>query len=98
MAGIVERGGDPLSWSVALARKHARQAMRRAQGDRACPQSLLGQLAEATQDGYTRAKSKKARSWPHKKRPKPPGRPKIALATQEQVLLAQEFREEKVPA
>lgn len=95
LAGILARGQDPLSWSVALARKHVRQAMRRAAGAQRCPARLADRLARATQDGYERHGSKKARDWPHKKREKPPGEPKIRVATREEVSCAQELREEK---
>lgn len=95
LAGILARGQDPLSWSVALARKHVRQAMRRAVGVRRCPAPLADQLATATRDGYERHGSKKARDWPHKKREKPPGEPKIRVATAEEVSCAQEVRNKK---
>src|SRR5206468_6836574 len=80
VAGIVGRGGDPLTWSVARARQWVRQALRRAGQRRAGP-SLRERLAEAVRDGYARTRPKRARSWPHKKRGRAPGEPKIEVAT-----------------
>jgi hypothetical protein len=95
---ILARGGDPLAWSVALARKQVRQAMRRALGGARCEGSLQDRLGQATHDGYSRQGSKKARNWPHKKREKPPGAPKITVATPQQVRCAQQLQREKVAA
>ena len=98
VSAILRRGGDPLAWSVALARKHVRQTMRRAVSDRRRGTSLSEQLAQATQDGHERLGSKKARNWPHKKREKPPGEPKIMLATAEQIQRAQDLQHENAAA
>ena len=98
VSAILRRGGDPLAWSVALARKHVRQTMRRAVSDRRRSPSLSEQLAKATQDGHERSGSKKARNWPHKKREKPPGEPKIMPATAEQIQRAQDLQNEKAAA
>lgn len=78
--GIIERGRDPLSMSVAASLRIVRQAMRtqrrwRYRGD------VRILLARARKDEYRRSSSKKARDWPHKKREQPPGRPKIREAT-----------------
>jgi hypothetical protein len=94
-AGIVGRGGDPLSWSVALARQRLRQAVRRAAGGRRCRVSLADRLATATRDGYRRRGSKRARDWPHKKREKPPGGPALRVATAQEVRQAQRLRHEE---
>jgi hypothetical protein len=98
VSAILERGCDPLSWSVAAARKRVRQALRRACGNRKCRISLHDQLGETTKDGYQRRSSKKARNWPHKKREKPPGEPKIAVASAEQVEQAQKLATETMAA
>jgi hypothetical protein len=82
VAAIVARGGDPLGWSVALARKRVRAALR---GPDRRGRRLAGLLAEAVQDGYRRLGRKEARDWPHKKREKPPGAPKIREATAQEV-------------
>jgi hypothetical protein len=97
-AAILSRGGDPLLWSAAGARKRVRQAMRRALGERGEGVDLPAQLAEAVQDGYERTGSKKARDWPHQKRPKPPGAPNIVLATAEQVLRAKRLQTQEAVA
>jgi len=95
VAALAGRGGDPLSWSVALARRWVRQALRRALGGGRSPLSLEGQLAAATQDGYARPGSKEARDWPHKKRQKPPGEPRVAPATAEQRERAREVKAQR---
>ena len=95
VAALVGRGGDPLSWSVALARRWVRQALRRCLKGESGPQTLEEQLATATQDGYQRHGGKQARDWPHKKRQKPPGEPQVAQATAEQRERAQEVKAKK---
>jgi len=84
---IVAAGGDPLALSVAAALRQVRRAIR------AGPRSpkariLLGRLRAAVKDPYVRRSSKKAREWPHKKKDKLPGLPRIEIATQEQLLQA----------
>lgn len=49
-------------------------------------------LRKALVDRYARTSSKKARNWPHKKREKPPGVPKVRTATKTEVLKAQKIR------
>ncbi len=90
VSAIVERGGDPLSWSVALARKNVRAALR---GPSRRGRRLPELLATAVKDNYQRLGSKKARDWPHKKREKPPGAPKIREATEQEVNKAKRLRE-----
>lgn len=93
VAGIIEKGKDPLLCSVATARKRVRRAMRNAGRSRPRGRqgTLLEELAEAMQDGYTRHGSKKARNWPQKKKEKPPGAPKITSASSQQRKRAQRF-------
>ena len=81
---ILAAGGDPLALSVASALGHVRQAIRH--GPYA-PKAriLLGRLHAAVKDTYVRKASKKARDWPHKKKDKPPGLPRIQIATQQQL-------------
>ena len=88
VAGILARGGDPLCWSVALARSRVRRAMRLAPTSRRCRESLSAELAQATKDDYLREGSKKARDWPHKKKEEPPGNPEIKLADAGQIRAA----------
>jgi len=84
---IVAAGDDPLALSVATALRQVRLAIRRGPGS---PKAriLLGRLGAAVKDSYVRRTSKKARDWPHKKKDKPPGLPRIQIATQEQLLQA----------
>jgi hypothetical protein len=89
VAAIVERGRDPLSWSVALARKNVRAALR---GPTLGGPRLPELLAAAVKDNYQRLGSKKARDWPHKKREKPPGPPRIREATEQEVNKAKQLR------
>jgi hypothetical protein len=89
---ILARGGDPLRWSAAKARNRVRRSMRRALTRRHRDRSLVRDLGWATQDGYVRRGSKKARDWPHKKKEKPPGDPKIQSANAEQLRAAQRFK------
>ncbi|MFO0930328.1 MAG: IS4 family transposase [Gemmataceae bacterium] len=94
VSAILAAGGDPLSWSVALARKTVRRAMRPTGGSRRQP-PLQEQLAAATQDEYERRGSKQARDWPHKKREKGPGAPKIRAATADEVQRATRFQSKR---
>jgi len=84
VAALVARGRDPLRWSVARARDRVRQSMRAARGRRKEDRRLSQDLAGAVKDNYRRGGSKKARNWPHKKKEKPPGSPKIQSPTAEQ--------------
>jgi hypothetical protein len=80
---ILARGRDPLRWSAAAARDRIRESLRLAlKGSQ--DHALIDELGRALKDNYERHGSKKARDWPHKKREKPPGAPKIQSATAEQ--------------
>jgi hypothetical protein len=81
---ILSRGGDPLRWSAAAARNRVRKSLRSALTGCHLDRSLVNDLGQAVKDGYVRLRSKKARRWPHKKKEKPPGSPKIRLATRKQ--------------
>jgi Transposase DDE domain len=98
VANILARGGDPLSWSAALARNRVRCSMRRALSGRHRDRSLAGDLAWAVHDNYVRHGSKKALDWPHKKNEKPPGSPKIQLATAKQKRAIQRLIAKQVAA
>lgn len=95
VSAIIERGGDPLSWSVALARKQVRAAMRDALKGRERGGDLAARLAAAVKDTYERTGSKKAHAWPHKKKEKPPGSPKIRLAKAQEIKKAKRLRQHK---
>ena len=81
---ILAAGGEPLTLSVATALHRLRLAIRHGPGS---PKArfLLGGLHAAVKDSYVRRSSKKARDWPHKKKDKPPGLPRIQIASQEQL-------------
>jgi hypothetical protein len=81
---IVADGDDPLGLSVATALRQVRLAIRH--GPRS-PKAriLLARLGDAVKDSYVRKTSKKARDWPHKKKDKPPGLPRIRIASEEQL-------------
>ncbi len=91
VVGILERGGDPLRFSVAVARDRLRVTLRRSLGRRRA-RPLAAELAEAVRDGYERRRPKRARSWPHKKRDKPPGAPKVVPATPQLIQRAQRLQ------
>ncbi len=95
VAKIVARGGDPLAWSAAKARDRVRRSMRRALSRRHADHRLAHDLAWATKDCYVRHRRKKARNWPHKKKERPPGNPKIRLATAKQRRDAQRLKAKK---
>ena len=92
VGAIVERGGDPLRWSAAAARRQVRRCMQRAQGQRRPGRTLQDELAAALRDDYERTGRKKARDWPHKKREKPPGNPKITLASKQEIRRAKKVK------
>lgn len=70
--------------SVAATLRTLRQWMRRRTG-RPPSKGLRGALRKAAVDRYTRRRPKEARDWPHKKRDKPPGSPKLRMATRAEV-------------
>ena len=62
--------------SLADALRAIRRAMERVRNGTSC--STLGEkLMEAVCDEYVRRSSKRARDWPHKKRERPPGCPRL---------------------
>lgn len=63
-----------------------REAMSRGRGF-----NLDKALARLEPDTYVRRGAKKARHWPHRKRPKPPGAPKARNATAAEIALAIEL-------
>lgn len=98
VAGILARGGDPLSWSAALARNRVRRSMRSALTGRRQDRGLAHDLARTTKDTYARLGSKKARDWPHKKKEKPPGNPNIQVANAEQRRAVQRLKAKREAA
>jgi hypothetical protein len=65
------------------------RALRRSMGG-AAP-DLDGRLRRLRADTCRRAGPKRARRWPHKKRERPPGRPRARNATPEELALAEEL-------
>lgn len=95
--GLVERGVDPLRLSAALALREVRRALREDRRS-ASVAWLRKRLGRALKDGYRRRASKKARNWPHKKKERPPGKPKIVIASPQQVQQAQRLRTKNAAA
>lgn len=94
VTAVLARGGDPVRWSAAKARRHVRRWMRRAAGARLARRRLHTVLAEAVQDAYERRGRKQARNWPHKKQERPPGHPKIRPATRQEVCRAKKVKKQ----
>jgi hypothetical protein len=92
VGNILAKRGDPLRWSAARARQRVRRSMRRALKARNNDRRLAHDLAQTLKDKYQRRGSKKARNWPHKKKEKPPGAPKIQLANTEQKRAAKRLK------
>lgn len=88
ISGIIERGKDPLCWSVACALRRVHQAMRK---NVVSLKKLIRKLSEAVKDTYTRKSSKKARDWPHEKSQSPPGIPRLRAANPSEISRAQHF-------
>jgi hypothetical protein len=95
---IIDRGGDPLSWSAALARDRVRRSLRLALTGRHQDRALAHDMAWAIKDDYARRGSKKARDWPHKKKEAPPGDPIIRLASVKQRRAAKRLKAKKPAA
>jgi len=89
---ILARGADPLRWSAAAARDRIRASFRAALTGRRRDRSLESDLGGALKDSYERRGKKQARDWPHKKKEKPPGNPKIQSANAEQRRAAQRLK------
>lgn len=81
VAGVIARGKDPLSWSVAAALKVVRRAMGRPRKRTA---SLIHELGTCVKDNYQRKHPKSKRKWARKKTESPPGHPDVRRATRAQ--------------
>ena len=96
---IIASGKDPLSWSVAMSLRVVRLAMRDSRPHGPSGRGgLLGCLCRAVKDAYARRSQKRARNWPHKKREKPPGAPKLRKANETEVRKAKEIRDTRMAA
>jgi len=78
VTGIIARGKDPLSWSVAAALKAVRRAISHPTQRVA---SLIHELGACVKDNYQRHHPKTTRKWARKKTESPPGHPFIRRAT-----------------
>ena len=93
---LIAAGKDPRSCSVAESLRVLRKMMK--EPDQRCGRGALGRrLRAAVKDTYVRTSSKKARHWPRKKTEKPPGRPKMRMATKTEIREAQVFKIEQAP-
>lgn len=95
---IIQSGKDPLSWSVAASLRVVRAAMKDRKPRGSHRGGLLGHLSRAVKDSYKRRGEKKARNWPHKKKQKPPGAPKIHKASEKEIENAQQIRARRMAA
>jgi hypothetical protein len=71
---------------VAAVLRVLRRAMQAGAGS-----NLTGELTRLKADTYRRTGAKAARHWPHKKREKPPGKPKARNVTDAELALAEEL-------
>ena len=62
------------------------------------PADRLALLDRIKPDAYRRLRPKTSRHWPHRKRPRPPGRPKARNATETELALAKELEVLEVAA
>jgi len=95
---IIRRRRDPLSWSVAASLRVVRLAMADRKPRRSFRGGFSGALSQAVKDDYKRSSTKKARNWPHKKKEKPPGAPKLRKANSTEVKKAQTIKATKMAA
>jgi len=95
---IIKSGKDPLSWSVAMSLRMVRLATRDRKPRRSCRGGFFGALSRAVKDGYKRSSVKKARKWPHKKKDKQPGAPKIRKANATEVMRVKRIKARKTAA
>jgi hypothetical protein len=95
---IIQSGRDPLSWSVAASLRVVRAAMKNRKPRKSHRGGFPACLSRAIKDRYQRRNRKKARNWPHKKREKPPGAPKLRNATATEIKKAKRIRATKMAA
>lgn len=88
---MIGRGVDPLGWSVAATRDLVRQTLQAHSSRWVSVACWQRRLAACVKDGYVRSAGKKSRDWPDRKHDRPPGPPKIRLATANEVRQAQEL-------
>lgn len=87
---MIAQDVDPLGWSVAATRNLIRHAMHLHPQRRMGARGWQKRLAACRKDGYVRTHDKKSREWPDRKRSRPPGPPKITIASAKEVQQAQQ--------
>lgn len=95
---LIAAGKQPASWSAAKARAAVRRLLRLAVTDDVClpTQTFRRELRAAHLDGYRRCGPKQIRDWPRKKQQRPPGPPRIRMATEQQRKRAQRLRNQEL--
>jgi hypothetical protein len=88
---IVHQGGDPMRAGLAECLKVVRTVMSQPQRRWRRGDGLTRRLATALRDGYVRKGSKAARDWPRPKQQRPPGSPRLRLASALEVRVAQQL-------
>jgi len=83
--------------SIATALRKVRCWMRHEIG-RPPAGGLLGQLKKALVDDHERLCLKASHNWPHKKRQKPPGKPKLRMPTELELIIIIELLDANVAA
>jgi len=94
---MIARGVDPLGWSVAATRDLIRPALHGCGHHPLGAQGWKNRLAACLKDRYVRTNSKTSRDWPDRKHERPPGPPKIRVASEKELRRAQELHA-KLPA
>jgi len=92
---LMDQGHEPKALSTAKALRHIRTVMHHPSGRYRRGHSLAKQLGNAVKDTYQRRSSKEARDWPHIKKEKPAGKPKIETATPLDIAQALNIRARK---
>jgi hypothetical protein len=90
---MIPRGIDPLHWSVGATRDLVRQALHPLSRRSFSPGGWHKRLAACTKDAYSRVSKKGSRDWPDRKTERPPGPPKIRLASAREVQQAAQVRD-----
>jgi len=90
---LIARGIDPLQWSPAQTRDLIRQTMQCRSRRTLGAAGWKNKLAACLKDDYVRTGSKKSRDWPDRKRERPPGPPKIRIASEKEILQAQRLHD-----
>ena len=95
---LIEAGVCPRRLSFARCAAELRRTVTRLWHRRPAGTPLTRRLRAAVIDDYRRKVAKHARAWPHVKREKPPGPPRITIASPAQIQHAQYLAERKLSA